>query len=98
MGILPKQYFVYILTNKYRTVLYTGVTNDIARRIEEHRLGRGSGFTSKYRAERLIYYEVFCDVNEAIAREKQIKAGSRRDKIELIEKMNSEWKDLANEL
>ena len=92
------QYYVYILTNKYNTVLYTGVTNDLLRRIEEHRSGSGSSFTSKYKVHKLVYYEVSQDITAAIAREKQIKGGSRQRKIELIVSMNPEWKDLLEDL
>jgi putative endonuclease len=89
-----RHYFVYIITNRAKTVLYTGVTNDLARRVEQHRLGAGGAFTKKYRVNRLVYSEVFSDVREAIAREKQIKAGSRRKKLDLIESLNPSWQDL----
>jgi putative endonuclease len=95
---MSKQYYVYIMTNKYNTVLYTGVTNDLKRRVYEHKSKLGGGFTSKYNITKLVYYEVFDDVNSAIAREKQIKGGSRQKKIDLINGMNSEWKDLYEEL
>ena len=89
-----KNFYVYILTNRYNTVLYTGVTNDLNRRVKEHRNKTGSRFTSKYNVEKLVYYECFLYVTDAIAREKQIKAGSRRKKIDLIEMKNQNWKDL----
>jgi putative endonuclease len=89
-----KLYFVYIMTNRYNTVLYTGVTNDLRRRVLEHKSGQGGHFTSKYRVNKLVYYEAGSDIVAAIAREKQIKAGSRQKKIELIESMNPEWRDL----
>jgi len=92
-----KQYCVYIMTNKHNTVLYTGVTNDLHRRVLEHRSGKGSKFTSKYNTTKLVYVEVTDDINAAIAREKQIKAGSRQKKIDLINDMNPEWKDLFDE-
>lgn len=90
-------YYVYILTNVNNHVLYTGVTNDLYRRIEYHRLGIHKGFTWRYKVHKLVYYEVFEDVGDAIAREKQIKAGSRQDKLDLIKSMNPEWKDLIDE-
>ena len=95
---MSDQYYVYIMTNKHNTVLYTGMTGDLKRRAYEHRTGRGSGFTSRYNAGKLVYYEVAGDVNAAIAREKQIKAGSRQNKIDLVEGMNPGWVDLYEEL
>ena len=92
-----KQYYVYIMTNAHNTVLYTGVTNELQRRVIEHKSGKGSEFTKKYNLTRLIYFESGDDINVAIAREKQIKAGSRKKKIELIESINPEWKDLFEE-
>ena len=92
-----KQYYVYIITNAHNTVLYTGVTNELQRRVIEHKSGKGSEFTKKYNLTRLIYFESGDDINVAIAREKQIKAGSRKKKIELIESINPEWKDLFKE-
>lgn len=86
------------MTNKYNTVLYTGMTNDLIRRVYEHKSMLGGGFTSKYRCTKLVYYEVCGDINSAIAREKQIKGGSRQKKIDLINGMNSEWRDLYEEL
>ena len=95
---MNKQYCVYILTNQNNTVLYTGITNDLYRRILEHRNGTGSKFTNKYKVHKLVYYEVTGDVNAAILREKQIKAGSRRKKIDLINSMNADWVDLYDEI
>jgi putative endonuclease len=92
-----RQYYVYIMSNPRRTVLYTGVTNNLQRRVWEHRNTQG-GFTGKYNCSRLCFYEIFNDPYNAIAREKQIKAGPRRRKIALIEKMNPEWRDLSEEL
>jgi putative endonuclease len=86
------------MTNEHNTVLYTGVTNDLVRRAYEHRTGQGGVFTSRYRANKLVYYEIAEDASTAIAREKQIKGGSRQKKIELIEDMNPEWIDLYEEL
>ena len=95
---MNKQYYVYVMTNKYNTVLYTGVTNDLKRRVYEHKSGLGGGFTSKYNITKLVYHEVCDDAYSAITREKQIKGGSRRKKIDLINGMNSGWKDLYEEL
>ena len=86
------------MTNKNDSVLYTGVTSDLKRRIFEHREGFGGGFTGKYVIRKLVYYEITTDVHSALAREKQIKAGSRKRKVELINSMNSEWKDLYDDL
>ena len=95
---MTRQYYVYIVTNRHNTVLYTGVTNDLRRRVYEHKDGLGGGFTSRYNVGKLVYYEVTGDVHAAIAREKQIKGGSRTKKIDLIERMNPEWKDFSEEL
>jgi putative endonuclease len=92
-----KQYCVYIMTNSRHTVLYTGVTNDLLRRVEEHKNGTGSSFTKKYNVNKLVFYESGDDINLAVAREKQLKAGSRKKKIELINSINPEWKDLSEE-
>jgi len=91
-----KEYYVYILTNRSRT-LYVGMTNDIVRRVQEHKEGRGSKFTSKYRINRLVYYESTNDVLSAIAREKQIKGWLRAKKIALIESLNPDWRDLSED-
>lgn len=96
--MVDKTYFIYIMTNQYDRVLYTGVTNDLYRRALEHRGGRGSRFTSKYRVNKLVYYEVYESVLDAIEREKQIKGGPRQKKVDLINEMNSEWLDLFDEL
>ncbi len=93
-----RQYAVYIVTNSRHTVLYTGVTNDLRRRMAEHKSSKGSRFTGRYKAHLLVYYEVGDDNNQAIFREKQIKAGSRQDKLDLISKFNPQWKDLAEQL
>ncbi len=92
-----KEYCVYIMTNSRHTVLYTGVTNDLVRRVEEHKSGKGSTFTKKYNVNKLVFYESGDDINIAIAREKQIKAGSRKKKLNLVNSMNPEWKDLSEE-
>lgn len=87
-------YYVYIMTNVSNHVLYTGVTNDLFRRVLEHKAGKGGSFTSKYRITKLVYFEEGGDIHQAISREKQIKGGSRKKKIDLISSMNPEWKDL----
>ena len=89
-----KQYFVYILTSKSGT-LYTGMTNNLERRIYEHKNKLIDGFTKKYNVDRLVYYEVFGEVRDAIAREKQIKGWVRKKKIELIKSTNPKWLDLS---
>jgi len=91
---MSKQYYVYIMTNKRNTVLYTGVTNDLRRRVYEHREKLVDGFTGKYNIIKLVYYEIFQDPENAIMREKHLKAGSRQKKIDLINQMNKEWRDL----
>jgi putative endonuclease len=88
------QGYVYILTNKAKTVLYTGVTSDLIQRVHQHKLKRNSGFSSKYNCNLLVYYEVIDGIEAAIQREKQIKAGSRANKEKLINSMNPSWKDL----
>ena len=95
---MTKQYYVYIMTNIRNTVLYTGVTNDLIRRVYEHKAKLADGFTKKYNIVKLVYYEVFEDIENAILREKQIKAGSRQKKIQLIDSTNIEWRDLYDEL
>ena len=91
-------YYVYILTNKRHNVLYTGITNDLPRRVEEHKSKLISkSFTAKYNVEKLVFYESTTDVESAIAREKQIKAGSRAKKLLLIEEMNPQWRDLSED-
>ena len=87
-------YYTYLLTNRSRT-LYTGVTNDLTRRVYEHRQKLIPGFTQKYNIDRLVYFEESADVKDAIAREKQIKGWTRAKKIALIESMNPEWQDLS---
>ena len=95
---MDKQYYVYIMTNKNNTMLYTGVTNDLKRRVYEHKGKLVEGFTKKYNITKLVYYEVFDSIESAILREKQIKGGSRQKKIDLINSMNKEWRDLYEEL
>ena len=91
---MNKSGYVYIMTNKYNTVLYTGVTSDLKKRIWQHRNKKIEGFTKKYNVTKLVYYECCGDIKSAIEREKQIKAGNRKKKIELIEGMNPMWDDL----
>ena len=91
---MTKQFYVYIMTNKSHT-LYTGVTNDLERRVYEHKQKLVAGFTAKYNIDRLVYYEATQDVNSAIYREKQIKGWLRAKKIALIESMNPKWTDLS---
>ena len=93
------QYYVYILTNAHKNVIYTGVTNDLIRRVYEHKhhFDKGS-FTSRYNVEQLVYYEVTNDVEAAITREKQIKSWNRKRKDALVETMNPTWRDLYPEL
>jgi putative endonuclease len=93
-----RQYYVYIMTNKRNTVLYTGITNDLKRRVYEHKTKLVKGFTKKYNINKLIYYEISRNVESAILREKQIKGGSRAKKIQLVNGINSRWKDLFDEL
>jgi putative endonuclease len=94
---MEREYFVYILTNEFETTLYIGVTNDLVRRISEHKNDAADGFTKKYRLHKLVYFESTSDVNEAIFLEKQLKAGSRKKKMDLVKKINPEWKDLSTE-
>jgi len=91
---VDKQYDVHIMTNASRT-LYTGVTNNLERRVLELKSGRGSTFTSKYRIYSLVYYETYGDVRQAIAREKQIKSWRRSKKTDLVEAFNPNWRDLS---
>jgi len=93
-----KTYCVYLLTNDRNTVLYTGVTSDPNARVYQHREKLLPGFTNRYNVFKLVYYEVGTDATSVIAREKQIKAGSRQKKIDLINQSNPEWRDLYDEL
>ncbi len=92
--ILTKTYYVYMMSNYSNSVIYTGVTNDLARRVYEHKNKLIKGFTSKYNVDKLVYFEECQDIKNAIAREKQIKAGSRAKKMNLINSINSERNDL----
>ena len=89
-------YYVYIMSSLSRT-LYTGVTNDLERRAAEHREGQRGSFTARYKVNRLVYFEHFSDIDQAIAREKEIKRMTRRQKIKLIDSMNPDWRDLSQE-
>jgi len=86
------------MTNKNNTVIYTGVTSDLKKRVHQHRQRLVKGFTKKYNIDKLVYYEVLDDAYNAISREKQIKAGSRQKKINLINAVNKEWTDLSGGL
>jgi putative endonuclease len=94
--LAEKQYYVYILANKGR-MLYTGITNDLERRVWQHKNHQTEGYTKKYNITTLVYYEATNDVLGAIAREKQIKGWLRKKKIALIESINLEWKDLSED-
>jgi putative endonuclease len=93
-----KQYYVYILASRKYGTLYVGMTSDLIKRIYEHRQNFVEGFTKKYNVHTLVYYEVHNNIQEALIREKQIKKWNRKWKIRLIEEMNSEWKDLYNDI
>lgn len=96
--MISKQYFIYIATNKVNTVLYTGVTNNLVKRIYQHKNKMVSSFSAKYNINKLVYYEVFEHVLDAIAREKQIKSGSRQKKLDLIRKMNPTFRDIYEDI
>ena len=93
-----KTFFVYMMTNRSRVVLYTGVTNDLERRVSEHKNGTVKGFTKQYKLDRLVYYERFNDARSAITREKEIKGWRREKKNALVRTLNPLWKDLGQEL
>lgn len=93
-----KQYYVYIMANKKNGTLYTGVTNDLIRRVYEHKNDLNDGFTKKYQIHNLVFYEIFHDPYNAILREKRIKSWHRKWKLELINENNNEWRDLYNDL
>jgi putative endonuclease len=96
---MEKGGWVYILTNKYHTVFYTGVTSDLGQRIYDHQNGTYPGsFTARYKVGKLVYYYFYDSIEEAIDEEKRIKAGSRQKKILLINKLNLQWKDLTPEI
>lgn len=95
---MDKCHCVYILTNRHNRVLYTGVTNNLKRRVFEHREGLTEGFTKRYRVRKLVYFEVADNAYSAISREKQIKGGSRQDKLDLINRTNPDWRDLYDDI
>ena len=90
-------YFVYMLTTRKNTVLYTGFTDDLSRRMQEHKEKIFGGFTARYSVDKLVYYEEYEDMQEAMAREKQLKRYRRVWKIDLINRFNTSWKDLSSE-
>ena len=94
---MMNEYYVYLLTNKHNTVLYTGVTNDLSRRIGEHQAKQIKGFTNRYNVTKLVYYEGFSDIREALEREKEIKGWVRAKKYALIEAENPQWEDLSTD-
>jgi putative endonuclease len=94
---MTKTYYVYILASKRNGTLYIGVTNDLERRLYEHKNNLVEGFTNKYNVHHLVYYEDVNDIQSALQREKQLKRWTRKWKIELIEKVNPEWRDLAED-
>ena len=91
------KYYVYILTNKNNKVMYIGVTNNIQRRLYEHKTGLIEGFTKKYNVHKLVWFEETCDVKSAIEKEKQLKGWKRERKNQLVSERNPEWKDLSDE-
>ncbi len=93
-----KTFFVYIVTNKNNTVLYTGVTSDLIKKIYQHRNKIIKGFSKRYNLDKLVYHEVFHDPESAIQREKRIKSGSRQKKADLINNFNPHWDDLYDSL
>jgi putative endonuclease len=93
-----KNYYVYILASKKDGVLYIGVTNDLIRRVFEHKESKNLGFTLKYFVKKLVWYEVFSDIEDAIAQEKRMKKWKREYKINIIQERNPEWKDLFDEI
>ncbi len=95
---MTKQSYIYIMTNYNKTTLYIGVTNNLVRRVYEHKHKLVDGFTKRYNLTILVYYEVFDNIENAIIREKQLKAGSRQKKIDLINSLNPSWNDLYNSI
>jgi len=95
---IQKQYFVYIITNQWNNVFYTGVTNNLIKRLFQHKEKLANGFTKRYNVKKLVYYEIFNNINDVLVREKQIKSGSRQKKIELIKSMNYNWENLNKEI
>ncbi len=95
---MERRFYIYIMANKRNGTIYIGVTNDLARRVYEHREGLVKGFTSRYGLKSIVYYEVFDSVSLAIQRETSLKRWPRRWKLALIEKANPQWKDLVDEI
>jgi putative endonuclease len=97
---MPREYdfWVYIMTNKLDSVLYIGMTNDLTRRLSEHQSGEIPGFTADYRCHKLLFWKHYSYVDDAIAREKQLKKWSRKKKVALIESLNPRWVDLSQEI
>ena len=95
---MAKTYYIYILASRRNGTLYTGVTNNLKKRVYEHKIDLNDGFTKRYQVHRLVYFEATNNVKDAIAREKQLKKWRRKWKLELIEAMNPEWRDLYDEL
>ena len=95
---MNNSYYAYILTNRYHTTFYTGVTNNLYRRLIEHKIKINEGFTNDYNVNQLVHYELFFNIGDAIAREKRLKRWNRQWKINLIEKTNAGWADLAKSI
>ena len=95
---MRKKFYVYIMSNKHNTVLYTGMSGNLPKRVRQHKEKALPGFTKKYNTDKLVYFEESSDANTAIVREKQIKSWSRKKKEELINSMNPEWRDLGDEV
>jgi len=91
-----RRYWIYILASRKNGTLYVGVTNSLERRAWQHKFAQKDGFTTRYHVSRLVYFEMFGSIENAIAREKQLKAGSRAKKIDLINRENAEWHDLSD--
>ena len=100
MFLFMKQYnyYVYLLTSSENSVFYVGVTNDLIRRVIEHKIHRNDGFTNLYNVTKLVYFEIFSNVEDAIKREKQVKRYKRLWKVNLVNGMNAEWKDLSGQI
>ena len=95
---MSKEFYVYVMTNRTNRVLYTGVTSNLAQRVWQHKEGLVQGFTKRYRVKKLVYAEPFDNAHDAIAREQQIKGGSRQNKTDLINDENPEWRDLYDDI
>ncbi|HEY9169355.1 MAG TPA: GIY-YIG nuclease family protein [Lutibacter sp.] len=91
-----KKSYIYFMANKNNTVIYIGVSSNLLKRVYQHKTKAFKGFTSKYNCDKLVYFEEFEDINQAIVREKQLKAGNRQRKEELIKQENSNWEDLSD--